>query len=95
MRFRSALVPVVMASWVLSLAAFASPAHGAKHAGRLGRSVVPGFQSVELKIDPSEATYSGSTEIQLDVLEPTGSFLIHAEGMTFDSLSMTSSFTLM
>jgi alanyl aminopeptidase len=64
----------------LAIVGAAAPAHAAKFSERLGRAVVPTFQSIELKLDPAQAEYSGSTRIELEVREPTDAIRFHSEG---------------
>jgi alanyl aminopeptidase len=56
---------------------------------RLGSAVVPTFQSIDLRIDPSQESFSGSTTIRLDVRQPTERFRFHAEEMKIASLELT------
>ncbi|MCM2314692.1 MAG: M1 family metallopeptidase [Thermoanaerobaculia bacterium] len=56
---------------------FACPLHAADF--RLGTTVTPTYQLVELKIDPEQKSYSGLTRVSLRVNEPTATFRLHAE----------------
>ena len=65
---------------VLLAAAFsilAGSAHAQKSEVRLGFSVVPTHQAIEVRLDPREAAYTGSVEISLDVREETGRVRLH------------------
>jgi alanyl aminopeptidase len=57
-------------------------------AGRLGRSVVPTFQAVELAVDAEQTDYSGTVRLTLEVREPTDHFSLHARDMTLESVSL-------
>ena len=48
---------------------------------RLGNEVVPFYQSIDLKIDPSRDEYGGSTRISVEVREEVRSFSLHADGI--------------
>ncbi len=48
---------------------------------RLERDVVPTFQSVRLKIDPTLSDYSGAVHVDLTVATPTESFRLYAKEM--------------
>ena len=77
---------LLSAALVLALTA---PVGAAKFEGRLPTAVVPTSQTVELRTDPREIEYSGSTTLELDVREPVSGFLFHAERMTLGTLSLT------
>jgi cytosol alanyl aminopeptidase len=70
-------------------AATATPATSAAPGGtapdgadlRLGRAVVPTFESAHLRLDADRPDYSGSVRVELDVRERTSSFRFHAERM--------------
>ncbi len=48
---------------------------------RLDRDVLPTFESIRLKIDPSRPDYSGAVHIDLTVVTPTQSFRLYAVGL--------------
>ncbi|HEV7239044.1 MAG TPA: M1 family metallopeptidase [Thermoanaerobaculia bacterium] len=56
---------------------------------RLGDDVIPVKQSVDLNVDPKSDQYSGSVTVDLDVKRATSSFLLHAEDLTIDTLTLT------
>ena len=53
---------------------------------RLGNEVVPFYQSIDLKIDPSRDEYGGSTRISVEVREEVRSFSLHADGIEISNL---------
>lgn len=55
---------------------------------RLGTAIVPVRQSVELRLDPDKADYTGSTRIEIEVREPAASFRFHAEEMTLSNVRL-------
>ena len=83
-----------MSSWltrpvVLVLAAIAAPSAWAQaDPDRLGRDVVPTFESVRLVVDPAKVDYFGSVQVDLKVARPTATFSFHAEGPVVSSLTL-------
>ncbi len=77
--FRVALVAA-------SVLAFAAPAGAAGDLGRLGRAVVPLTQRVELRLDPREADYSGTTTISIEATAPFTTMRLHAKEMTVETI---------
>ena len=77
---------------VLSFAtcAAAAPLAAAELAdpGRLGRDVVPTFESVRLVLDPAQAEYTGTAHVDLKVARPTATFGFHAEGPVLSALKL-------
>jgi alanyl aminopeptidase len=63
------------------LALAEAPAQAAKSSERLGATVVPVRQDVELRLDPDRARYEGRVRIELDVREESPSFTLHSEGL--------------
>ena len=57
---------------------------------RLGREVVPTFQSISLRLDADSTSYTGTTHIELKATEPTQTFRFHARGVTLDTIRFTS-----
>ena len=55
---------------------------------RLGRDVVPTYQVIELRVDPSRSDYSGSTRISLNVTKEVSSFRLHADGIEISRLRL-------
>src|SRR5687768_7100620 len=53
---------------------------------RLPHDVEPVFQAIELRLDPRETTYSGSTRIELQVKKPSAAFRFHAQEMKLEQL---------
>jgi aminopeptidase N len=58
---------------------------------RLDREVLPIFESVKLKLDPTLPDYSGSVHIDLKVVAPTESFRLYAKDMDVISVRLTGS----
>ncbi len=56
---------------------------------RLGRDVVPVYQEIDLKIDADADTYTGRVAIDLTVSRAAPSFRLHAEEMTFETVTLT------
>ena len=75
---------------LLAVGVFAAPLTHAAEAMdvRLGRDVVPTFQSVRLKLDPDKRSYSGSVHVDLDVLNPTDTVRFHAEGQRLTRITL-------
>ena len=71
------------------MAAFAGAFAQGEDPLRLSRDVVPIRQQIELKLDADQTGYTGSTSIELKVLEQTDAFRLHAEEMTLDSVALT------
>ena len=55
---------------------------------RLSKDVVPLAQSIALDADPRRDDYSGSTTIDVQVKKPVTSFLIHAEDLTANTITL-------
>ena len=55
---------------------------------RLGRDVVPTFQSVRLRLDPDKRSYSGSIHVELKVVSPTDTIRFHAEGQKLTRVTL-------
>ncbi len=55
---------------------------------RLDRDVLPIFESVKLKLDPSRPDYSGAVHIDLKVVTPTESFRLYAKNMDVISVRL-------
>src|SRR5262245_59909875 len=55
---------------------------------RLGRDVLPRFQSVRLKLDPDKRSYSGSVRVELDVTRATDTVRFHAEGQKLTRVTL-------
>jgi len=53
---------------------------------RLGRDVFPVLQKVELRLDPREPVYTGTTTISVEVAVPTKSIVLHNEGTSIESI---------
>ena len=58
---------------------------------RLGRDVVPTFQSISLRLDADSTSYTGATHIELKATVATQTFRFHARGVTLDKIRFTSS----
>jgi alanyl aminopeptidase len=70
---------------------FLALAPAAAAAERLGRTVVPTFEAVELRLDADRPDYTGLARIELEVREPAPSFAFHAEEMEIRKLSLEGS----
>jgi aminopeptidase N len=82
------MTPLIRALAFLCLAALGSvPAWAAD--ARLGKDVVPTFQSISLKLDADSLSYTGTTHIELEAKQATQTFRFHARGVTLDKVSMT------
>ena len=57
---------------------------------RLPHSIQPAFQAVELRIDPAQPDYSGTTTIDLSVAEATDRIGIYQLGLSLDKISLSS-----
>jgi len=55
---------------------------------RLGDVVTPFYQSIDLRIDPSENKYGGSTRISIEVRENVNSFRLHADGIEISAVRL-------
>lgn len=55
---------------------------------RLARAVTPFYQTIELRIDPSQEKYSGSTRISVEVHEKAQSFSLHADGLEVSNVRL-------
>jgi alanyl aminopeptidase len=55
---------------------------------RLGRDVVPTFESVRLVLDPAQTDYTGTAHVELKVARPTATFGFHAEGPVLSVLKL-------
>ena len=59
-------------SLAVILAASAPLASAQTDPSRLGRDVVPTFESVRLTVDPARAEFTGSAHVELKVSRPAG-----------------------
>ena len=76
--------PRRLATWAALIAtvlACAATTAGSAVNNRLERDVVPTFQSVRLKLDPSRPDFSGAVHIDLNVATPSRSFTLYAKDM--------------
>ena len=55
---------------------------------RLGRQVVPTFESVRLTLDAAQPDYSGAVHVDLEVKEPVASFKFHALDVAIQKLEL-------
>ena len=58
---------------------------------RLGRDVLPTFQSVSLRLDAGTSSYTGTTRIEIEVKRPTDTIRFHAEGVVMDKIRLSGS----
>jgi len=56
---------------------------------RLDPNTHPTFQQIELFLDPSQTTYSGEVNIDLNITQLTSSFRFHAQEMELTSIILT------
>jgi len=56
---------------------------------RLDPNVQPTFQHISFRMDPSQADYTGSTTIELDIANPSKEIRLHAFEIDVDALSLT------
>ncbi len=56
---------------------------------RLDPNASPTAQRVALRLDPNQATYSGSTEIELEIRQPVDEVLFHAQGHAFEQMTLS------
>ena len=56
---------------------------------RLDPNTHPTFQQIELFLDPSQTTYSGEVNIDLNIKQLTSSFRYHAQEMELTSIMLT------
>jgi alanyl aminopeptidase len=73
--------------WVLVSIVVGVGVAGAENSWRLDANVRPTFEAIELKLDASQADYSGKVRIELEVSEPVDSFRFHAKGQTLTGWS--------
>jgi cytosol alanyl aminopeptidase len=57
-------------------------------AKRLGRDVVPTFESVRLVVDPARPEFSGTAHVELKVSRAASTFQFHADGPVLSSLEL-------
>lgn len=57
--------------------------------GRLGNKVVPTKYSVELTVDPSQASFSGSVSIDVQISELTSSIWLHGKDLDISEVYLT------
>jgi alanyl aminopeptidase len=57
--------------------------------GRLGSEVEPAHYRLELRIDPTQESFSGSVSIDVRVNEPVDSFWLHGKGFEIDEIFLT------
>ena len=79
----------VLASICLAALAASSPASAADT--RLGREVVPTFQSISLRLDADSLSYTGTTHIELEAKQATQTFRFHARGVRLDTIRFAGS----
>ncbi|HTQ79167.1 MAG TPA: M1 family metallopeptidase, partial [Thermoanaerobaculia bacterium] len=96
---RSILVPLLALLTAAAALAVtpAKPAQAAKAENlqkpkpevRLGRDVLPTFESIRLRVDPKTADYSGEVTVDLAVHRSTRTFGFHAQGEEIRSFRLT------
>ncbi len=55
---------------------------------RLDPNAYPTFQSINLKLDPAQAEYSGSVSIQFDIKKATKTFSFNSENLTLGKMKL-------
>ena len=55
---------------------------------RLGREVVPVSETIELRLDPADSTYTGAVAISLWVVESTRNFRFHAKELSIEKVEL-------
>jgi alanyl aminopeptidase len=82
-----ALLRAALAALALFVTATAPRAEEAPDV-RLGRDVVPTFQSIRLKLDADKRNYSGATHTELRVAKATALVRFHAEGQSLKRVTL-------
>lgn len=82
MPFDRLFARLLCALWLL-------PALAGAEAIRLGDDVVPTSEALLLRLDASQADYSGSARIALNARKEAQSFRFHSEGLTLTRLALT------
>jgi cytosol alanyl aminopeptidase len=72
----------------LALLSLAAPRPGRAADHRLDHTVVPTFQSIHLRLDPSQTDYMGSVHIDLSVASATDSFRLYARDMMVSGMTL-------
>lgn len=85
--FRRAALRAALAALAPLALATASPAAEAPDV-RLGRDVVPTFQSIRLRLDADKRNYSGSIRTELNVARATAIVQLHAEGQQLKRVTL-------
>ena len=67
------------------------PAAETPQPGRLGRDVIPAFESLNLVLDPSKPDYTGSVHIDLVALKRTNHFSFHAKELNLGRIALRDS----
>ena len=81
--------PVPFIALALVLAALAPPLASAQTDGsRLGRDVLPTFESVRLAVDPSRPEFTGTAHVELKVVRAASTFAFHADGPVISVLKL-------
>ena len=55
---------------------------------RLGRDVLPTFESVRLAVDPARPDFTGSAHVELKVVRAASTFAFHADGPVISALRL-------
>jgi alanyl aminopeptidase len=85
----AALRPRSLSALVLVVAALApSPGLAQTDPSRLGRDVLPTFESVRLTVDPARPEFTGSAHVELKVVRETATFAFHADGPVVSALKL-------
>ena len=81
--------PVPFIALALVLAALAPPLASAQTEGsRLGRDVLPTFESVRLAVDPARPEFTGAAHVELKVVRAASTFAFHADGPVISALKL-------
>ncbi|HEY3217098.1 MAG TPA: M1 family metallopeptidase [Candidatus Eisenbacteria bacterium] len=80
--------PLLVAGWLMIGSAMAAPDVHAEDPARLGRDVVPTFESIQLDLDAAKTEYSGRVRIDLRAHAPADSFRLHAREMSLTRVTL-------
>ena len=56
---------------------------------RLSHKVEPTYQFIHLNLNPDKDVYSGTTKIELDVIEPLSGFRLHGKNFKIAKMSLS------
>ena len=76
------------ARFLFSLLFFAAANVAAADSVRLGTDIVPFYQAVDLTVDPSTDSYSGTTSLSLEAVRPVSAIRLHADGIEISEVRL-------